>query len=196
MKKTKISLFAFMLINVVMASLVFAAPPPTEVLEIKEKSPLQVIGEVKADDLLKDESQERGYPNQRRKMHLLIENIIKKPTNLDLISGESLNVYYSYVPSWVPMDGGAKMDIAVGDKIEIWLELGVMGWEPALGGETVNHVKYFEPRKEPIPEPLYKKAHRIVKGNLEYVIFVGFVLILLFMLAISQKFFKENEKKN
>jgi hypothetical protein len=196
MKKTTILLFAFILLNLCMGSLVFAAPPPTEVLEIKEKSPLQILGEVEADDLLKDKSQERGYPNQIRSMQLRIEKIIKKPTNLDLISGDSLNVYYSYVPSWVHMDGGAKMDIAVGDKIEIWLELGEMGWEPALGGETVNHVKYMEPRKEPISEPLYKKARRIVKGNLEYVIFVGFVLILLYMVVISQKIFRKNELKN
>lgn len=195
MKKTKRFLIALILLNLCMAPLVLAAPPPTEVLEIKEKSPLQVIGEVEEDVLFEDETEQRGYSSQIRTMQLRIDKIIKKPTNLDLVTGESLNVYYSYVPSWVPMDGGAKMDIAVGDKIEIWLELGEMGWEPALSGETVNHVKYMEPRKEPIPEPLYKRAHGNVKENLEYVIFVGFVLILLFMVLISQKFFRKNEMK-
>jgi hypothetical protein len=191
MKKTKNILFAFMLLNLVMASLVFAAPPPTEVLEFKEKSPLHVIGEVKRDVLLKDELQERGYSSQIRTMQLRIDKIIKKPPNLGLKSGESLNIVYSYVPSWVPMEGGAKMDIVVGDQIEIWLELGDKGWEPAYGGETVNHVKYIEPRKEPIPEPIRNRVQRNIEGNLEIVIFGGLVFILFFIVVL-QKFFRKN----
>jgi hypothetical protein len=195
MKKVKILFILFMLLNVylflITASSIFAAPPPSEVKEIKEKSPLQVIGEVEADVLLKDESQERGYPNQRRTMFLRIEKILKKPTNLVLKSGESLNIVYSYIPSWVPTVGGAKMDIVVGDKIEIWLKLGEDGWEPALGGETVNHVKFIEPRKEPIPEPIYNRAHRTIKENLGYAIFVGLAVILLLLVIILQKFFRK-----
>jgi hypothetical protein len=191
MKKTKNILFAFMLLNLVMASLVIAAPPPNEVLEFKEKSPLHVIGEVKKDELLKDETEERGYSSQIRTMQLMIDKIIKKPTNLGLKSGESLNIVYSYVPSWVPMDGGAKMDIVVGDQIEIWLELGDKGWEPAYGGETVDHVKYMEPRKEPIPEPIHNRVKRNIEGNLELVIFAGLVFILLLMIVL-QKFFRKN----
>jgi hypothetical protein len=190
MKKTKILLFAFMLLNLVMASLVFASPPPTEVLEFKEKSPLHVIGEVKRDVLLKDELEERGYSSQIRTMQLRIDKIIKKPPNLGLKSGESLNIVYSYVPSWVPMEGGAKMDIVVGDQIEIWLELGDKGWEPAYGGETVNHVKYIEPRKEPIPEPIRNRVQRNIEGNLEIVIFGGLVFILLVMVVLQKSFWK------
>ncbi|CAG9610729.1 hypothetical protein [Pseudoneobacillus rhizosphaerae] len=191
MKKTKILLFAFMLLNLVMAPLVFAAPPPTEVLEFKEKSPLHVIGQVEEDVLLIDETEERGYSSQIRTMQLRIDKIIKKPPNLGRKSGESLNIVYSYVPSWVPMEGGAKMDIVVGDQIEIWLELGDKGWEPSYGGETVNHVKYIEPRKEPIPEPIHKRVKRNIEGNLELVIFGGLVFILLLMVVL-QKFFRKN----
>jgi hypothetical protein len=191
MKKTKILLFAFMLLNLVMAPLVFAAPPPTEVLEFKEKSPLHVIGQVEEDVLLIDETEERGYSSQIRTMQLRIDKIIKKPPNLGLKSGESLNIVYSYVPSWVPMEGGAKMDIVVGDQIEIWLELGDKGWEPSYGGETVNHVKYIEPRKEPIPEPIHKRVKRNIEGNLELVIFGGLVFILLLMVVL-QKFFRKD----
>jgi hypothetical protein len=191
MKKTKILLFAFKLLNLVMAPLVFAAPPPTEVLEFKEKSPLHVIGQVEEDVLLIDETEERGYSSQIRTMQLGIDKIIKKPPNLGLKSGESLNIVYSYVPSWVPMEGGAKMDIVVGDQIEIWLELGDKGWEPSYGGETVNHVKYIEPRKEPIPEPIHKRVKRNIEGNLELVIFGGLVFILLLMVVL-QKFFRKD----
>jgi hypothetical protein len=191
MKKTKILLFAFMLLNLVMASLVFAAPPPTEVLEFKEKSPLHVIGEVEEDVLLKDESDKRGYSSQIRTMKLRIDKIRKQPPNLGLKSRESLNIVYSYVPSWVPMDGGAKMDIVVGDQIEIWLEYGDKGWEPAYGGETVNHLKYMDPRKEPIPEPIYNWVFRNIKGNLELVIFAGLVFILL-LIVVLQKLFRKN----
>jgi hypothetical protein len=190
MKNPTIILIAIMLVNFCMASYAFAAPPPTEVLEVKEKSPLQVIGEVEEDVLLKDESEKRGYPNQIRSMQVRIDKIIKKPLNLVLKSGESLNIVYSYVPSWVPMDGGAKMDIIVGDQIEIWLELGDKGWEPAYGGNTVRHLKYIEPRKEPIPELINKKIQRHIEGDLEFVIFAGFIFILLLMVVISQKSFK------
>jgi hypothetical protein len=192
MKKTKILLFAFMLLNLVMASLVVAAPPPTEVLEFKDKSsPLHVIGEVEEDVLLKEDSEERGYSSQIRTMQLRIDKIIKKPSNLGLKSGELLNIVYSYVPSWVLMEGGAKMDIVVGDQIEIWLKLGDKGWEPAFGGETVDHVKYMEPRKEPIPEPIHNRVQRNIEGNLELVIFGGLVFILLVMVVL-QKFFWKN----
>jgi hypothetical protein len=192
MKKTNLLLFVFILLHFCMVSLAIAAPPPTEVLEIKEKTPLQVIGEVEEDELIKDESEERGYSSQIRTMKLRIDKVIKKPIYFDLKSGESLNIVYSYVPSWVPMDGGAKMDIVVGDQIEIWLELGDNGWEPAFGGETVNHVKYMEPRKEPIPEPINSRVQHNFEGNMELFVFAGLVLILLVIVVVSQKFFRKN----
>jgi hypothetical protein len=193
MKKTNIFLFAFILLLIFgMASFVLSAPPPTEVLEFKEKSPLQVIGVVDEDVLLKDESQERGYPNQKRMMQLRIEKIIKKPIHFDLEPGEALNIVYSYIPSWIPMDGGAKMDIVVGDEIEIWLKLGEEGWEPAFGGETVNHVKYMDPRKEPIPEPFKSRLKRNFEGNKELFVFAGFVSILLMIIMVSKILLKEN----
>jgi hypothetical protein len=193
MKKTNIFLFAFILLLIFgMGSFVFSAPPPTEVLEFKEKSPLQVIGVVDEDLLLKDESQERGYPNQKRTMQLRIEKIIKKPIHLDLKPGESLNIVYFYIPSWVPMDGGAKMDIVVGDEIEIWLNLGEDGWEPAFGGETVRHVKYMDPRKEPIPEPYKSRLKRNFERNIELFVFAGFVSILLVIIIVSKILFREN----
>jgi hypothetical protein len=194
MKKTNIFLFAFILLLIFgMASFVFSAPPPTEVLEIKEKSPLQVIGKVDEDVLLKDESQERGYPNQKRTMQLRIEKIIKKPIHLDLKPGEALNIVYSYIPSWIPMDGGAKMDIVVGDEIEIWLKLGEDGWEPAFGGETVNHVKYMDPRKEPIPEPFKSRLKHNFKENIELFVFAGFLLILLIIIIVSKMLFRRTK---
>jgi hypothetical protein len=193
MKKTNIFLFAFILLLVFgMESFVFSASPPNTVLEIKGKSPLQVIGVVDEDLLLKDESKERGYPNQKRTMQLRIDKIIKKPIHLDLKPGEALNIVYSYIPSWIPMDGGAKMDIVVGDEIEIWLKLSEDGWEPAFGGETVNHVKYMESRKEPIPEPYKSRLKRYLEGNIELFVFAGFVSILLVIIIVSKKLFREN----
>jgi hypothetical protein len=194
MKKSNIFLFAFILLLVFgIAPFVFAAPPPTEVLEIKEKSPLQVIGVVDEDVLLKDESQVRGYPSQKRSMKLRIEKIIKKPIDLKLKPGEPLKIVYTYIPSWVPMDGGAKMDIVVGDEIEIWLKLDEDGWEPAFGGETVSHMKYMNPRKEPLPEPYKSRLKRNFERNIELFIFAGFLLILLVIIIVSKMLFRETK---
>jgi hypothetical protein len=190
MKKNNLLIFVFMLLHFGAASIVSAAPPPTEVQEFKEKSPLQVIGRVEKDELVKDESEERGYSNQIRTMQLRVNKIIKKPNSLELQSREKLNIVYSYVPSWVPMAGGTKMDIVVGDEIEIWLELGERGWEPAYGGDTVNHMKYMQPRIEPIPEPINSRIPRNFEGNMELLVFAGLVFILLVIIVVSKKLFK------
>ncbi|MFZ3578671.1 hypothetical protein [Virgibacillus sp. DJP39] len=166
--------------------LVYAAPDPSEVEEIKQRSPLQIKGEVMKDTLLLDTSDERGYPSQIRVMALDVYKVIKKPDDLILEQDTLLNVTYSYVPSWVPMSGGAKMDIMAGDEIEIWLESIEGGWEPALGGDTVNHISYAEPRKEPIAEPFTHLLKRNIEENIELVILVG---IMLFLLLVTMFFF-------
>ncbi len=190
MKIHQIFLFTFILIYLFIAEIspVISAPPPEEVKRIKEESPLHVIGEVISDDLLQDTSQ--GYPSQLRSMNLNVHEIIKKPDDLDLEPGESLEIVYSYVPSWVPMEGGAKMDMMVGDQIEIWLKKDGHVWRSSLGGETVDHLIYVQPRIEPIPEPFSHWLKRSIEKNMGYIISGGFIIFLLIVLGIAYKMVK------
>lgn len=184
-------ILAVLMISFLLSSLshlnIHAAPPPEEVWEIKNEAPLHVVGTVTSDMLLQDLTNEKDYPNQLRKMELAIEQIIIKPKEIELNTGETLEIVYRYTPSWVAMNGGAKMDIMVGDQIEVWLDQGVNGWEPALGGSTVNHLKYSEPRKEPIPEPWTHWLLRSIDKHVEIVVFGGFLILSLLIIVISRK---------
>jgi hypothetical protein len=106
-----------------------AAPDPAEVEKIKSMAPVHMIGVVKDDILYKDLSDEMRTHYQIRKMTLTVKYFIKNSKNLPT----EINVYYSYIPSWQvnQWEGGRRVDIALKDEIEIWLEDGEYGLKPA-----------------------------------------------------------------
>jgi hypothetical protein len=103
-----------------------AAPPPSEIEKAKQESPLHVIGTVTSDQLYKDITEEKETPVQIRKMNLDVKRILKAPTTETFTT---LEVFYTYTPSWQDYlyTRGKRMDIAVGDVIEIWLKKGEYG---------------------------------------------------------------------
>lgn len=174
---------------VLVTATVMAAPSPAEVEKKKREAPLHLIGKVTADEIFKDISQNEQYPQQVRRMDLKVDRLIKSPDGEKVQS--IIEVFYWYIPSWQAKEytGGARMDIAVGDVIEIWLTDGEYGLQPALGGNTVKHIKYTEVRNEPIPEPFLNLLQRKVSSYLmEYieiiVLFIlSLILLLIFILA-------------
>jgi hypothetical protein len=138
-----------------------AAPPPSEIEKAKQEAPLHVIGTVTSDQLYKDITEDKETPVQIRKMALDVKQVLKAPTNEILTT---VDIFYTYIPSWQAYSGAKRMDIAVGDVVEIWLKKGKYGWEPALSGNTVKHIKYAENRKEPIPEPFWHSIKRNVRN--------------------------------
>ncbi|TFB14248.1 hypothetical protein E3U55_13790 [Filobacillus milosensis] len=168
-----------------------AAMDPKEIEERKNEAPLQIIGDVKTDVLVQE--RDRSYPSQLRKMQLEIEQVIKKPNHFEKTKGDSISITYSYIPSWVQMEGGKRMDIMVGDRIEIWLEKRENGWKSAVWGDSVNHLKYVEPREEHIPEPFSKKINHIINESLPTLVmavlglFLGGVLVLIRRIATMRK---------
>lgn len=169
----------------------FAAPPPNEVEERKNEAPLYLIGTVVADDLFKDLTTDEKYPNQLRRMRIEVDRLLKAPVTEK--ETKSLEVYYSYIPSWQAKEysGGERMDVAIGDVIEIWLTDGEYGLEPALGGNTVEHIKYTEDRNEPIPEPflhfIERKYSSILNENVEAFVLTVLSLILFFIVVKAMK---------
>jgi len=177
----------------VTATTAIAAPPPNEVEERKNEAPMHLIGTVTTDEFFKDESISEENPRQIRKMILKLDRLIKTP---EAEEGKTdIEVYYWYIPSWQAKEytGGDRMDIAVGDVIEIWLTEGEHGWEPALGGNTVEHIKYVEDRNEPIPEPflhsIERKANTLFEDNLEVLVLLvlSLILILIAIKALKSK---------
>ena len=160
-----------------------ASMEPSEIEEIKQQAPLHIMGTVKNDSLIDDLSDQSSYPNQLRQMTIHLSQVIKKPADADVATDEPLDISYTYIPSWVEMDGGKKVDIYEGDQIEIWLEQGEYGWQPASGGDTIHHLNYVEDRSEPIPEPW---THSIKHTFSEY---VGIVIMSMFVLAIAAVLF-------
>ncbi|MBO8171862.1 MAG: hypothetical protein H0Z33_08225 [Bacillaceae bacterium] len=128
-------------------------------------------------------SDERDDPSQLRTMAIKVEKIFKKPADLNLEVGESLSVTYVYIPKWVARAGSATVDIMPGDQFEIWLEPGERGWQPVLGGNTVEHLYRVQPRQEPIPEPFFHKVERnkmlILRNTLIAFMVVGVVLVMI-----------------
>ncbi|MGA9228480.1 MAG: hypothetical protein WB217_19220, partial [Mesobacillus sp.] len=161
-----------------------ASPPPTEVEERKNEAPLHLIGTVTADSMFKDITKEEDSPQQIRKMSLDVAKLIKAPSEEKSIS--EIEVYYSYIPAWRSGEyiGGQRMDITVEDVIEIWLEKGENGWEPVLGGNTVEHLKYVQNRNNPFPEPFLHAITRITSTIIEKhtSLFVITILTLLLMI--------------
>ncbi|MEH7886695.1 hypothetical protein V7654_20530 [Bacillus sp. JJ1609] len=190
--KGMIRLWIIMIISFYLATTTsLAAPPPTEVEEKKNEAPLHLIGTVIADELFKDISKSEQYPQQVRTMNLKVDRLIKVPNTEK--EKTSIEAYYWYIPSWQAKEytGGERMDIAVGDVIEIWLVEGEYGWEPALGGNTVNHIKYAENRKEPIPEPflhsIERKSSSLLKENTEALVLVVLSLVLFLIVVKARK---------
>jgi|GEM_PF-7031795 len=186
--------FIFMILSLFNQT-VWAAPDPSEVEKIKSESALHVIGTVISDELIQDLTKEKERPYQLRKMKLQIEEVIsaKSPDQkLDMIE-----VFYHYYPSWQTdlYVGDSRMDIAVGDKIEIWLEKREQGWESALGGNTVKHLKYAEDRKEPIPEPSSSKTKKEMKKEILMIwdryqpifVFVGVFSLAMLLFGITRR---------
>lgn len=131
---------------------VFAALDPEELEEIKQAAPLHFVGEVTQDDFLK----EIDFPGQERVMSVRVDEVMKGSEWVR--PGEEIKVYYTYIPQWVVMEGGAKMDIAVSDKIEIWLTQENGNWQPASSGDTVSHLYKNEERPEHMAQPFPEAA--------------------------------------
>jgi hypothetical protein len=191
-KMLMIILLIFVTFN--LSNKVYSAPPPSEVEEIKTRAPVHLIAVVKEDRLVKDLSKEKGTYFQIRKMILKVKTFIKNTPDLP----NEIEVYYSYIPSWQEnlWVGGKRIDIAVHDEIEIWLEEGDYGLEPALGGNTIHHIKYQANRNEPIKEPKIHKIQTVLKDiwshHSSMFVFASFLLILIGILLSSIYLKKDN----
>jgi len=137
-----------------------AAPDPLGVEKAKANSPLHLVGTVVSDELYEDLTVQKERPLQIRQMTLKVQQIQRSPFSQPV---QRVEVYYHYVPSWASYSGGRRMDIAVGDIVEIWLKNGQYGWEPALSGETVKHIKYTKNRPEWIQEPFWHRVNRTTR---------------------------------
>ncbi|MGO1057891.1 hypothetical protein ACTL32_02040 [Planococcus sp. FY231025] len=125
----------------------FAAMDPEEIKEIKQAAPLHLRGEVSEDAFIK----EIDFPGQERVMSIKVAEVLK---GSELVHpGETIDVFYTYIPHWLEVEGGAKMDIAVSDKIEIWLVSEESTWKPAASGDTVTHLFKSEERPEHMVQP-------------------------------------------
>ncbi|MYL50010.1 hypothetical protein GLV98_10975 [Halobacillus litoralis] len=175
-------LLMLLFILLLIPNIAYGAMDPEEVEEIKREAPLHVIGSVESDELVKDLSTEDS-PKQLRKMELSVQQYRKAPASIN--RERSIEVYYTYIPSWIAMAGGSKMDLYEGDEIEIWLQKGGDGWEPAAGGNTVEHLSYVENRKEPIPEPKVHAVKESFNGTLGVLVMSGIVIVLLLGLFLT-----------
>lgn len=128
-----------------------------------------------------------GKDYQIRKMTLQPNRVFKTTGN----ESNKVEVFYSYIPSWQSdqWTGGKRVDIAVEDVIEIWLENGDYGLEPALGGYTIEHHYYAEKRNEPLPEPFLHHITKGIKGfynqQLELTVLIVVLSILVIIIALS-----------
>lgn len=136
----------------------FAAMDPQEVEEIKQAAPLHLRGEVSEDAFIK----EIDFPGQERVMSIKVAEVLKGPELAQ--PGETIDVFYTYIPHWLEVEGGAKMNIAVSDKIEIWLVPEGGSWKPAASGDTVTHLFRSEERPEHMAQPLTDVASGFFDG--------------------------------
>jgi hypothetical protein len=171
-----------------------AAPPPYEIEKAKQEAPLHVIGTVTSDQLYKDITEDKEDPVQIRKINLNVKQILKAPANKTLAT---VDIFYTYIPSWQAYIGAKRMDIAVGDVIEIWLKKGEYGWEPALSGNTMKHIKYVKNRKEPIPEPFWHSIKRNVRNVwLRYSSVTTWIGILAFLFTFVLLVWRKQKSNN
>ncbi len=170
---------------------IFAAPDPVEVEKLKKNAPIQLIGTVVKDELRQDLTTEKELYHQLRTMTISVKEWIRVPS--DDRKNKSIDVIYSYIPSWQAdlYVGGSRMDITVGDVVEIWLRQGDYGWEPVLGGNTVNHIVYVDDREEPIPEPfphkLKRSLYQIWESNTSLVVLVSLIVFVSVLMITFRK---------
>lgn len=158
-------------------AIAFAAPDPNEVEAIKQAAPIHLIGTVIEDEML-EQIDDSNFPHQERKMVLHITSIVKGLEETDARS--SVEVHYMYIPSWLEMEGGARMDIAKSDKIEIWLKKEAGVWKPALSGNTVVHLYKNENRPQHmLPPPT--SIPNFIKSKLSTIPLGMIVAVLLFL---------------
>lgn len=188
--RMKMFLMVFVIVcSLILTHKVYSAPDPVEVEKIKTSAPVHLIGVVRKEELYKDLTQEMGTNYQIRKIEIEVNRYIKNFYNLPNV----INVFYPYIPSWQvnEWEGGKRVDLAVKDQIEIWLTLGEYGLEPALGGNTINHLKYAQVRPEPIKEPvlhlIVRKSRSLWVKNSSFVIVGILVLVLLSILFKAYK---------
>lgn len=187
--KTHYFTFSVIILSLYISSFVQAAPPPSEVEEIKNEAVLVLIGEVTEDLFIKGTTKSKNTPTQLRKMIVSNLEILKKPGNLQLQANDSVEVYYHYIPLWNinQYAGPARVNIAVGDIIKIWIDKGEYGWEPALSGNTIEHIELADIRPEPIQEPyshyISRKAEALYDQHLGKVV-LGFVIALIISIII------------
>src|SRR5690606_34913761 len=87
-------------------AIALAAPDPNEVEAIKQAAPVHLIGTVIEDEML-EQIDDSNFPYQERKMVLQITSIVKGLEEADASS--SVEVHYTFIPSWLEMEGGARM---------------------------------------------------------------------------------------
>ncbi|MBM7660983.1 hypothetical protein JOC85_001755 [Bacillus mesophilus] len=174
-----------------LTSTVWGATDPVEVEEIKKNAPVHLIGKVIADELHRDFSDSSG-PSQIRVMTLQQEQLLRVSPEVAPL-GEYVQVFYSYIPVWQSelYEGGKRVDVTVGDIVEIYLDRGEFGFEPALGGDTIEHIVYMDKRAEPIPEPFLHKLTRetakLLDTYLSVTVFLGFLLFILVVIFLHKK---------
>lgn len=180
------TIIAALLMTFCFPAFVSAAPEPGEVEELKQAAPLHLIGEVVKDELTL-QTDDPNFPHQERKMTLQITEILKSSAGLQ--KNTAIEVHYTYTPSWLSMEGGTRMDIAAGDKIEIWLDSDVNGWKSALSGNTVVHLHKSEDRMEhmlPAPASMPQLIKdRLSEIPLRYSVFIPLFIFLAFIALIS-----------
>lgn len=161
-------------------AIALAAPDPNEVEAIKQAAPVHLIGTVIEDEML-EQIDDSNFPYQERKMVLQITSIVKGLEEADASS--SVEVHYTYIPSWLEMEGGARMDIAKSDEIEIWLKKEAGVWEPALSGNTVVHLYKNEKRPQHMLPPATTMPN-FIKSKLSAMPLGMIVAVLLFFSLI------------
>ncbi|MEN2767831.1 hypothetical protein [Ornithinibacillus xuwenensis] len=182
LKKT-IGIITCFLLFLLVTNTVLAAMDPTEIEQINRDAPYHIIGTVTSDELYSDVTKDQEHPIQLRKMTIHITDVIKAPNNM--IGNRSVDVFYHYIPAWDAKNynGGKRMDIAKEDVIEIWLEEGDNGWEPAISGDSVHHIRYQEDRSEHIEEPFWNAFTRKL-SSLDSIQTDAFVIIGLLIVLI------------
>jgi hypothetical protein len=169
-----------------------ASPPPSEVEKKKSEAEIHLTGTVTSDVLVKDVTKDKKYPEQLRKMTIEVTKLMKSPAAEQ--DKTSLEVFYSYIPSWQEdlYTGGKRIDIAEGDVIETWLSTGDLGWEPALSGYTVKHIHYAADRNEPIREPFMHAVKRNITTLFEkYTEATVLALLSISLLVLAWKALKK-----
>ncbi|WP_139492310.1 hypothetical protein [Brevibacillus dissolubilis] len=173
----------------------WAAPPPTEVEELKREAPVHVKLEITQDRVERILNPDPMSPVQLRIVEGRVLEVFKQPSSLGIGEGSLLKVAYSYLPSWSwdQYAGGAPVDVRPGDRIEIWLvpddEYGTEAWTPVLGGNTIVHLIRVESRPDYIKEPL---AHRLssidwIRGGLQAAYFTGIMVFVLYVYRLWRR---------